>query len=625
MTSRPSSRDSAAVERDPARLFAPPAVVRETCGDGTMLLRSARSLDTYPASLGHHLDRWASDAPERDFLAERNGDGSWRRVTYAAARAAIRRLAAGLLRRELGPDRPVAILSDNSIDQALLSFAAMYVGIPVAPISPSYSLASTDHAKLRSIVALANPGLIFVEHAPSYARALDAVRAVSDAPILSSTPGGYAGAAPLESLLATDEAAVTAAFEAVGPDTIAKLLFTSGSTGEPKGVINTQRMMCSNQQARAQTWPFLATTPPVMLDWLPWSHTFGGNFNLNMVLRHGGTLYIDGGRPMPGRFETTLANLGGVPPTVYANVPRGYDMLVTALRDDAALRNAFFARLQVMFYAAAALPQHLWDALNDLSTAAVGSAVPIVSGWGSTETGPLVTDCHFQAERSGVIGVPIAGCEVKLVPVADKLEIRVRGENITPGYWRRPDLTASHFDDEGFYRIGDAVRFVDPSQPEKGLLFDGRIVEDFKLDSGTWVNVGMLRVRAIAALAPVAQDIVLTGHDRSDIGFLIFPNVAGCRSLCTDLPAAADVDRVLADPKVRACVERGLVELRASGKGTSTFATRALLMAEPPSIDAGEITDKGYINQRAVLTRRAALVHALHAAVPGRDVVVLPE
>jgi feruloyl-CoA synthase len=456
-----------------------------------------------------------------------------------------------------------------------------------------------------------------------YARAIEVVRQVSDAIVVATAPDMNVSTtlAALES--SEDVSAVSDAYRAVGPDTVAKLLFTSGSTDEPKAVINTQRMLCSNQEARAQLWPFLQDTPPVLVDWLPWSHTFGGNFNVNFVLRHGGTLYIDGGRPAGPLFEQTVQNLREISPTVYSNVPRGYDMLVTALRADKALCETFFARLQVIFYAAAALPQHLWDGLQELALQTLGEPVALVSAWGSTETAPLVTDCHFQAEHSGVIGIPVPGCELKLVASGEKLEVRVRGPNVTPGYWRRPDLTASHFDAEGFYCIGDAVRFVDSNAPEKGLSFDGRVSEDFKLDTGTWVNVGMLRVKAIAALAPIAQDIVLTGHDRRDVGFLIFPNFAACRQLCADLAPDATSEQVLQHPHVRARVVQGLANLRAEGKGSSMFATRALLLAEPPTIDDGEVTDKGYINQRAVLKRRARFVEALYATPSPPGVIVL--
>jgi feruloyl-CoA synthase len=377
-------------------------------------------------------------------------------------------------------------------------------------------------------------------------------------------------------------------------------------------VINTQRMLTSSQQAKAQTWSFLDNTQGdlVILDWLPWSHTFGANHNFNLVLRNGGTLYIDSGKPAPGLFATSLANLRSVMPTVYFNVPRGFDMLIAALRDDEELRRRFFSEVKFAFYAGAALPQNLWDALEELSIRTTGCAMPMVSAWGSTETSPLATDCHFQAQRSGNIGVPIPGTELKLVPSGDKLEVRVRGPNVTPGYWKAPELTAKAFDDDGFYLIGDAVTFADPGRPEHGLFFDGRVAEDFKLSSGTWVSVGTLRVAGIAALAPLAQDIVVTGHGGDHVRFLVFPNIAACRAHA-GLADNASVDDLIGSAKVRSAFARGLAKLKAQGGGSSTHATRALLLSEPASVDGGEITDKGYINQRAVLTRRAAAVAML--------------
>jgi feruloyl-CoA synthase len=412
------------------------------------------------------------------------------------------------------------------------------------------------------------------------------------------------GISSSEVLATPDSDAVSAALAAITPATIAKFLFTSGSTGAPKAVINTHGMLTASQTAKAQVWPFLNASELVVLDWLPWSHTFGANHNFNMVLRNGGTLYIDQGKPAPGLFAASLDNLRSVIPTVYFNVPRGFDMLLGALREDQALREKFFTNVRFAFYAAAALPQNLWDALEELSRRTVGRALPMVSAWGSTETAPLATDCHFLADRPGNIGVPVPGTELKLVPSGEKLEVRVRGPNVTPGYWKAPDLTAEAFDEEGFYRIGDAVKFAEAGRPERGLYFDGRISEDFKLSSGTWVTVGMLRVAAVAALAPVAQDIVITGHDEDEVRFLVFPNVAACRAIA-GLPEAASLADVLASEKVREAVRQGLAKLKAQNSGSAGHATRAVLLLEPPSIDDGEITDKGYINQRAVLARRA--------------------
>jgi feruloyl-CoA synthase len=615
----PRGTDAAGVERDPDRLFAPSRVARDPRADGSVVLRSPTPLGGHARCVGEWLERWAAEAPQRPFLAERGRDGRWVTVGYAQALEQIRAIATWLLEAGLGPQRPLVVLSDNGIEHALLALAAMHVGVPVAPVSVAYSLASTDHAKLKGIVSALTPGAVYASSAGLFAPALRAIAPLHDGVQVAAdgedAPADLGRVVPMARLTErTDAARVARAFAQVGPDTVAKVLFTSGSTGTPKGVVNTQRMLCSNQQARVQCWPFLERTPPVIVDWLPWSHTFGANHNFNLVLRNGGTLHVDGGKAAPGPFDRTLANLREVSPTVYFNVPRGYDLLVAALRAEPQLRRTFFARLQVIFYAAAALPQHLWDALTELAVAEVGRPVPLVAAWGSTETAPLSADCHFQARRAGTIGVPVPGTELKLVPEAGKLEIRVRGPNVMPGYWRNDAATRAAFDEEGFYRIGDAVRFVDPERPEQGLLFDGRIAEDFKLTSGTWVNVGALRVRAVEALAPLAQDAVVAGHDRDEIGLLVVPNVAACRALAA-LEADAPLDAVLASGRVATAVREGLARLRhAAGGASSMSAARARLLVEPLSIDAGEITDKGYVNQRAVLARRAAEVERLYAA-----------
>nr|WP_314629662.1 feruloyl-CoA synthase [uncultured Noviherbaspirillum sp.] len=603
------------IERDPAVLFAKPEVLLSRRDDGALLLRSPQALQPYRRCVGEDLEHWADTAPQRTFLAERTAGGAWRSLCYGDARRQVRQIAASLLRMRLPPGRPAAVLSDNGIDHALLMLAAMHVGIPYAALSPAYSLMSQDHAKLRALVTRLQPGLLYTASAARYAPALAAIHGLHDAVLVASdAPDLPDGMLALSSLLGDsgeeDRGAVQAAFDAVGPDTVAKILFTSGSISEPKGVINTQRMLCASQQAKSQLWPFLAGTPPVIVDWLPWNHTFGGNHNFNLVLRHGGTLYIDGGKPAPGLFDASAANLREIAPTLYFNVPRGFDMLVGALRADSLLRRNFFSRLQLMFYAGSALPQNLWENLTELAMQETGQAVPMVTAWGSTETSPLATDCHYQAPRSGVIGLPAPGVELKLLPAGDKLEIRVRGPNVTPGYLGQPELTAKAFDEEGYYRIGDAVRFADPARPEAGLVFDGRVAEDFKLSSGTWVNVGAVRVKGIELLAPVAQDIVVTGHDGDEVGFLVFANVPACRALA-GLPADAAAAEALAHPAVRTKVADGLRAMKALGGGSSTHAARALLMAEPPSVDAGEITDKGYINQSAVLARRKVLVEQL--------------
>jgi len=565
--------------------FAPADLDVEKRPDGSIILRSPQKLKPHARAIGEWLLHWAAKTPERVLVAERAPQG-WRKVTYAQALEAARRIGQGFLDRGLDASRPVAILSDNSVDHALITLGALHVGVPVAPISPAYSLMSKDHAKLKSIFDLVRPGLVWTADPAKFAPALAAVGAT---------------ATGLDSLMqASPTARVDEAFARIGPATLAKILFTSGSTGMPKGVINTHGMLCANQQMLAQGWPFVEDRPPIVVDWLPWNHTFGGNHNFNLVLRNGGTLYVDGGKPAPGLAEITAQNLKEIAPTMYFNVPRGYDLLLSFLERDAELRRNFFKDLDVLFYAAAALPQNLWERIEKLAVQEKSGRLAMLSAWGSTETSPLATQVHFHIERAGVIGLPVAGCVLKLVPSAGKLEVRVKGPNVTPGYYQRDDLTKAAFDEEGYYRIGDAVKFADPDAPAKGIVFDGRVAEDFKLATGTWVHVGAVRVKLIAAGDPVIQDAVITGHDRNEIGALVFLNPAAAKDLSTDA--------------VRARIAEALRKLAAeTGAGSSTHPVRALVMTDPPSIDANEITDKGYMNQRAVLERRAALVERLYA------------
>ncbi len=690
----------------PLRL-APVEIRTERRADGALLLRSRQALLPYPRCLGEWFRHWAAVAPERTFLAERAAGGAgggdaaadgWRRVSYGAALEAVERLGGALLARGLDAERPVAILSENGIDNGLLQLAALHVGVPVAPVSPAYSLLSADHRKLRSILERVRPGLIYAEDGAAFGRALAALpEGAAGAEVVVSADGAKgpaegraagaghnasdahdandengancangandasdqngandargtnganeargasgagnaggvrpAGRMPAgrpwtmfaELLGAAPGPEVARRFAAVGPDTVAKILFTSGSTGAPKGVINTQRMLCSNQQAIAQGWPFLEERPPVIVDWLPWSHTFGGNHNFNLVLRNGGTLYIDRGKPAPGAIETTLRNLREVPSTLHFNVPRGYDLLLPHLENDAELREVFFRDLDALFYAAAALPPHLWTRLEEVSAAATGRRVTMLAAWGSTETAPCATQVHFRIERAGNIGLPLPGTEIKLAPAGDRHELRVRGPNVTPGYWRQEDGGGAAFDEEGFLAMGDAGRLEDPENPERGLVFDGRLAENFKLTSGTWVHVGDLRTAVIAAGAPVVQDAVVTGHGRETVGLLIFPNAAACRALCGGRPEAgalaeAPLAELVRHPAVRQALAAGLAAHNAANPASSRRIGRALLLAEPPSIDAGEITDKGYINQRAVLERRAALVERLYGGADG--------
>jgi feruloyl-CoA synthase len=589
-----------------AELFAKPSVVSERRADGSIVVRSTVALGPRQRAVGEWLERWANETPDKVFLAERSDTrAEWSTLTYGEALRQVRSAASWMIGQRMSAERPLAILSDNAVEHAVFALGAMHAAVPVATISSAYSLVSKDFAKLNAAIALLDPGAIYVSDAAAFGPALAAIKPNHRAGVVAGRNAEKAGGIAAAEVLATaDSEAVSRAFAGIGPETIAKFLFTSGSTGAPKAVINTHGMLTANQAAKAQVWPFLERSELVVLDWLPWSHTFGANHNFNMVLRNGGTLYIDQGKPAPGLFAASLDNLRSVMPTVYFNVPRGFDMLIGALREDESLRRKFFENVRFAFYAAAALPQNAWDALEELSVKTTGRAIPMVSAWGSTETAPLSTDCHFLAGRPGNIGVPVPGTELKLVPTGQKLEVRVRGPNVTPGYWKAPQLTAAAFDDEGFYRIGDAVRFADDVRPERGLFFDGRISEDFKLTSGTWVTVGTLRVAAVTALAPLAQDIVIAGHDEDEVRFLVFTNVAACRALA-GLAEAAPLADVLAHAKVREAIRQGLARLKAQNSGSAGHATRALLLADPPSIDGGEITDKGYINQSAVLTRRA--------------------
>lgn len=600
----------------------PPDVVVERRGDGAIILRSPYPLRPYAKNLTERLLHWADAAPDRIFIAQRDAAG-WRTLTYAQTLVAVRAIAASLLKRDLSPERPIAILSGNDIEHALLGLAAMHVGIPYAPISVPYSLMSQDFGKLKSIIGILTPGLVFAANGTAFARAI-AATVPSDVEVIvtaNSSPDRKSTA--FGALLSiTPNAAVDAAHATVGPDTIAKFLFTSGSTGQPKGVINTQLMLCSNQSMISAGLAFIRDEPPVLVDWPPWNHTFGGNHDFGMVLDNGGSFYIDEGRPLPGAIEATVRNLRDIAPTIYLNVPKGFEMLLPFMRGDAALRERFFSRLKVMFYAGASLAQHVRDELQEIAVATTGERIIFISSLGSTETAPAAIACSWESEHAGNIGLPLPGVELKLAPHDGKLEARMRGPNITPGYWRAPHITAEAFDDEGFYKIGDALKFADPAVPSKGLLFDGRLAEDFKLATGTWVSVGPLRAAFIAYFAPLVRDVVLAGADRDDVTALVFPDLEACRKLAPDLSADTEAPKLLADPRVASEFARLLGMLAAASRGSSTLVRRAALLATPPSLDIGEMTDKGSINQRAVLANRAAVVEELYAAVPPRHVIV---
>jgi len=567
--------------------------------DGSILLQSPHPLSAYPQKLTERLVHWAREAPERTFIAQRDAAGEWRRLSYSDTLRRVRGIGQALLDRGLSQERPLAILSDNDIEHALLALACMHVGIAYAPVSSAYSVVSTDHAKLKHVIGLLTPGLVYASDGARFAKA-----------IAAAVPAGtevLTGSEFISFEKTKTSSRVDEAHAKVGPDTIAKFLLTSGSTGQPKAVINTQRMLCSNQQMLTQSLPSLRTEPPVLVDWLPWNHTAGSNHNLGLVLNHGGTLYIDEGKPVPGLIEKTVRNLREVGPTIYFNVPRGYEALLPFLREDAQLRKSFFSRLGLLQYAAAVLPQPIWRAYEELAVQTCGERILWITGYGATETAPAAMFTSRGAARAGTVGLPVDGLEMKLVPAADKLEARFRGPSITPGYWRQPELTQAAFDEEGFYRTGDALRFADPADPGQGFEFDGRTTEDFKLTTGTWVSVGPLRAKINTACSPLVQDVVITGHDRDQLGALVFPNMVVCR----DVPAA----------ELRARLRPVFERLAREATGSSMRIARAMVMETPPSIDASEVTDKGSINQRAVLKNRAALVVRLYANPPAADII----
>jgi feruloyl-CoA synthase len=615
---RPEAAQVAPVR--PVRL-GPRDVVVERGSDGTMHLRSPHALAPYPAKLTERLEHWAAAAPERIYLAQRDAAGGWRTISYGETLAAVRRIGAALLERDLSPERPITILSGNDIEHALLGLAAMYVGVPYAPISPAYALISSDFGKLKYIFDLLTPALVFAADGDAYRRAIEAVVPGGIEIVVARNPLPGRPTTLFETLLAPGQTArADAAHARVGPDTIAKFLFTSGSTGIPKAVINTQRMWCSNQAMILSQLAFFADEPPVIMDWSPWHHTAGGNHNFGFVLYNGGTLYIDEGKPVPGLIETTVKNLREVATNWYFTVPKGYEALLPYFRADAELRNTFFRRLKVLWFAGAALSQSVFDEMQELALASCGERIMFLTGLGSTESAPMAIARMWQSKDSTNMGVPVPGVELKLMASAGKLEARLRGPNIMPGYWRQRELTAAAFDADGFYKLGDALKFQDPADPAEGLLFDGRIAEDFKLATGTWVNVGPLRARLLAELEPYARDVVIAGADRDQIGALIFPNLDACRKLAAS--AAADVT---GDARVVGEFRRRLAAFARTSTGSSNRIACAILLAEPPSLDAGEMTDKGSINQRAVLERRAGFVAELYAPAPSARVLVIEE
>src|SRR5579871_384824 len=603
--------------------FSDPAVTIERRNDGSIYLRPTRALGDYAVRLTDRLHHWAQAAPDRVFMAERTAAGDWRHITYAELLTTSRHIASALIKRGLSAERPVVILSGNSIDHALVGFGALYAGIPYCPVSTAYSLVSRDYVKLGFAMKLLTPGLVFADDAQKFSDALAAnVPAGTE---IAASFGAIAGrdVTLLADLLATPLVrSLDARHQSIGPDTITKFLLTSGSTGNPKAVINTQRMLCANQVMIRETLTFLKDEPPVIVDWLPWSHTFGGNHNVGLVLYNGGSMYLDQGKPMPGGIEETVRTLREVSPTVYFNVPKGYESLLPYLRDDEALRKKFFERLHAMFFAGAAMAPHIWRGLEEVSAQEKGECMPMLTGLGSSETAPFFMSVNPRSSRSGHVGLPVAGCVAKLAPDNGKLEVRAKGPNITPGYWRQPEVTASAFDEEGFYRLGDALKPSKPDDFHAGFDFDGRIAEDFKLASGTWVSVGPLRANFIAACAPLVRDVIVAGLDRDEVAALVVLDLDGCKLINPGL-AADDIAASAADPLIRDAFRERFARFLTTATGSSTRIVRAILLDVPLSIDRGEVTDKGSVNQHAVLTHRGPLIEDLYSQAPPAHVITL--
>ncbi|MGB0036513.1 MAG: feruloyl-CoA synthase [Candidatus Acidiferrales bacterium] len=607
------------------RLRTSGATVERLAG-GALLIRPEEQLGPYPKILTDRVAHWAKVCPDKICIAKRVDGGDWSHLTFAQVFTAVRHIGQALLNRKLSVDRPVLILSENDHEHLLLMLAGQHVGIPTAHLSPVYSLVSKDFAQLRHCINLLTPGLVFVADGERYRRAIESVLPGNVELVVTSAPPLGRSTTLFSELAATRPSlAVEEAHARIDPDSVAKFLFTSGSTGHPKAVINTHRMLCSNQQMISQVFSFLQDEPPVIVDWLPWNHTFGGNHDIGVTLYNGGSFYIDDGKPGPGFIEETVRNLKEIATTIFLNVPKGYEDLLPFLRSDRQLRENFFSRLRLLFYAGAGLSQPVWDAYRALAQETCGERMIMVTGLGSTETSPMAMQTTWETDQAGVIGIPVPGVEVKLAPVGDKLEARVRGPNITPGYWRQPELTKKAFDADGFYCFGDAVRFVDPDDVNKGFLFDGRINEDFKLSTGTWVSVGPLRARILGHFAPFARDVVIAGLNRDDVGIMIFADHDACRALCSGLAPGSPAANILRHEAVRAQFLSLLESFAAVSTGSSNRVVRAVLLEEPPSVDSREITDKGSLNQRAVLERRAELVEELYAAKASPRVLRIKE
>jgi feruloyl-CoA synthase len=592
------------------KIFGPNSTKKTVLENGSILLELEQPLSYFPEKITERLIYWAKKTPKKTFISQKNTDGIWQKFSYAETLEKVENVAQYLLNQDFVEGETIAILSENSLEHAFLSLAAMHVGIPYSPISQAYSLVSDDFGKLKHCLELMTPKLIFVQDGKIYEKALKLAKTMfPEAKIVSVENSFETNFSELINTKST--LSVNKAFKKVEAEIVAKILFTSGSTGLPKGVINTQKMWCANLQQITQMFPFMETESPIFIDWLPWNHTFGGNHNFGLTLYNGGTLYIDEGKPTSKGIENTVQNLREISPTVYFNVPKGFEMLIPYLENEPELRQNFFKNLHFIFYAGASLAQPIWNRLEELSVETTGKKIPIITGLGCTESGPSAMFANWEGSFSGLLGVPVAGMQVKLVQDGDKMEARYKAPNVTIGYWRNEEGTQNAFDEDGFYKTGDAVKFLDENDPNKGLVFDGRIAEDFKLSTGTWVNVGILKAKVIAEGSPIVQDVVIAGLDKEFVSAILFLNVDACRKLL-NLPAETPHEEVFEHQEIQNFANELIENLGKKSTGSATRVVKAVIAIDPPSIDLGEITDKGSLNQRAILKHRAELVESMY-------------